>query len=129
MAKYNKFEDLPVWQAAKKLAVDIYKTVNSTKLAKDFGLREQMQRSAVSVSSNIAEGFERGSKQEFVQFLYVARGSCGELRSQLQIAKDVGYLSQDEPDALCGLAQDISGQINGFIEYLKSSDRVGQKHQ
>ena len=72
----------------------IYKVTSQGKISRDYGLKDQIQRAAVSVSSNIAEGFERGTKQEFIQFLYIARGSCGELRSQLYIAKEIGYLNK-----------------------------------
>jgi len=75
MATYKSFEDLPVWQSARELAVQVYRTTAKGKLSEDYGLRNQMQRAAVSVSSNIAEGFERGSKQESIQFLYIAKGS------------------------------------------------------
>ncbi len=96
MATYNSFEDLPVWQNARELAVSVYKTTSKGKLREDYGLKNQIQRAVVSVSSNIAEGFERGSKQEFIQFLYIAKGSCGELRSQLYIAADLGYIEKND---------------------------------
>ena len=82
MATYNRFEDLPVWENAKDLAVTVYKVSFDGKLNKDYGLRDQIRKAAVSVSGNIAEGFERGTKKEFIQFLYVAKGSCGELRGR-----------------------------------------------
>ena len=129
MATYNSFEDLPVWQEAKKLAVIIYKQTAQDKLKKDFGLRDQIQRAAVSISSNIAEGFERGSKREFIQFLYIAKGSCGELRSQVHIAKSIGYLDMTKFDELYKLLLIINKQINGLIEYLKSSSMKGQKYK
>jgi len=130
MATYNSFEDLPVWQEAKKLAVNIYKqTAQEIKLNKDFGLRGQIQRAAVSITSNIAEGFERGSKREFIQFLYIAKGSCGELRSQIHIAKDIGYFNMTKFKELYNLSLKINRQINGLIEYLKSSPGKGQKYK
>jgi four helix bundle protein len=86
-----------------------------------------MRRSAISISSNIAEGFERGSKQELIQFLYIARGSCGELRSQITIAKDLGFLDNQRASKLISEAVDISKQINGFIEYLKKTNIRGDK--
>ncbi len=129
MATYNSFEDLPVWKEAKDLAVLLYKMTSRGKLSKDFGLKDQIQRSSISISSNIAEGFERGTKQEFIQFLYIARGSCGELRSQIFIAKDIGYFDNANFDTIFKLALKVSKQINGFIEYLKSTNIKGQKYK
>src|SRR5262250_957362 len=94
------FEDLEVWKEARRMTREIYRLTQDGKFAKDFGLREQIRRAAVSVMSNIAEGFERGGNQEFIQFLYIAKGSCGEVRSQVYIAYDQGYLVQVEADQL-----------------------------
>jgi len=127
MAKYNSFEELPVWQNAKTLAIVIYEVSSGGRLSKDFSLKDQIRRCVVSISSNIAEGFERGTKQEFIQFLYIARGSCGELRSQIHIAEEIGYISHKDSIHILNLAQDVSRQINGFIEYLKKSSLKGQK--
>ena len=127
MATYNSFEDLPVWQNARELASLVYTTSAEGKLNKDYGLRNQIQKAVVSVSSNIAEGFERGSKREFIQFLYIAKGSCGELRSQLYIAKDLGYLGNSASETLIKSASNASKQINGFIKYLKTSRFAGHK--
>jgi len=127
MATYNSFEDLPVWQNARELASLVYTTSAEGKLNKDYGLRNQIQKAVVSVSSNIAEGFERGSKREFIQFLYIAKGSCGELRSQLYIAKDLGYLSNSASETLINSASNASKQIYGFIKYLKTSRFAGHK--
>ena len=127
MATYNSFEDLPVWQNARELASLVYKTSAEGKLSKDYGLRNQIQKAVVSVSSNIAEGFERGSKREFIQFLYIAKGSCGELRSQLYIAKDLGYLSNSASETLIKSASNASKQIYGFLKYLKTSRFAGHK--
>ncbi len=121
MATYNSFEDLPVWQNARELGVLIYKTSAEGKLSKDFALRNQVQKAVITVSSNIAEGFERSSKKEFIQFLYIAKGSCGELRSQLYIIKDLGYLDNDRSEILIKSASNASRQISGFIKYLKNS--------
>jgi four helix bundle protein len=127
MATYNSFEDLPVWRSAKELAVLVYKITSQGKISRDYGLKDQVQRAAISVSSNIAEGFERGSKQELIQFLYIARGSCGELRSQFFIAKEIGYLNNKEFENLYEATKKVSKQINGFIEYLKTARILGQK--
>ena len=127
MAKYNSFEELPVWQNAKTLAIVIYEVSSGGRLSKDFSLKDQIRRCVVSISSNIAEGSERGTKQEFIQFLYIARGSCGGLRSQIHIAEEIGYISHKDSIHILNLAQDVSRQINGFIEYLKKSSLKGQK--
>lgn len=128
MFTYNSFDKLPVWKSAQELAVLIYKITIRDNVCKDYGFRDQIRRSSVSISSNIAEGFERGSKQEFIQFLYIARGSCGELRSQLHLAQNIGYLRDNEFNNLVIMALKVSKQINGFIEYLKTSDSMGQKY-
>ena len=127
MATYKSFEDLPVWQNARELAVLVYRTTFKGKLKDDYGLKNQIQRSVISVSSNIAEGFERGSKREFIQFLYIAKGSCGELRSQLYIAKDLGYLDNNDFKVLLNSTTNLSKQISGFLNYLKTSEFKGQK--
>jgi len=127
MATYNSFEDLPVWQSAKELSILVYKAAAEGKIRNDYGLKDQIQRAAVSVSSNIAEGFERGSKREFIQFIYIAKGSCSELRSQLYIAKDLGYLDNGVSENLIKSAYNTSKQISGFIKYLKNSQFPGDK--
>ena len=93
--KIEKFEDFIAWQKSRKLTAEIYRITDRGRFASDFGLKDQIRRAAVSVMSNIAEGFERGRAAEFHQFLSVAKASCAELRSQLYVALDVGYLSQD----------------------------------
>lgn len=90
---------------------------------------DQIRRAAVSVSSNIAEGYERGTKAELIQFLYVAKGSCGEVRSQLAIAKDIGYIANESFVKHYELCLDTSRQINGLIEYMKDVKMKGQKFQ
>ncbi len=127
MATYSSFEDLPVWQKDRELGVSIYRATAEGKLRKDYGLKDQIQRASVSVSSNVAEGFERGSKREFIQFLYIAKGSCGELRSQLYIAKDLGYLENEYSETLIKSADNTSRQISGFIKYLKNTRYPGDK--
>ena len=92
--RIERFEDLIAWQKAKNLTRAIYEITKIGEFAKDFGLRDQIRRAAVSVMSNIAEGFDRGGHSEFHQFLVIAKGSCAELRSQLYIAKDIGYIDE-----------------------------------
>jgi len=91
--KIERFEDFIAWQKARTLTAKIYKVTGEGIFARDFGLRDQMRRAAVSIMSNIAEGFERGRPAEFHQFLSIAKGSCAELRSQLYVSLDAGYLS------------------------------------
>jgi four helix bundle protein len=118
----KRFEDLEVWQLARELVKQIYALSGNTQLSKDFGLRNQLQRSAVSIMSNIAEGFERKSKKEFIQFLNVAKASSGELRSQLYVTLDLEYLNKVEFDAAYQLCEKISKSIAGFIKYLNSAN-------
>lgn len=87
----QKFEDLICWQKSKNLAVEIYKNFLTNK---DYGFKDQIQRAGISVSNNIAEGFERKSNKEFSQFLYIAKGSCGEVRSMLHVAKELNYITR-----------------------------------
>ena len=96
----KNFEELEIWKEARRLTYEIYDLSKAPRFSKDFGLRDQMQRAAVSIMSNIAEGFERGGNQEFVQFLYVAKGSCGERRSQLYVALDQEHVDQKVADNL-----------------------------
>jgi len=98
----KQFEDLEVWQEARRLTQTIYRVTRTEKFSKDFSLRDQIQRAAVSVMSNIAEGFERGGNQEFSQFLYVAKASCGEVRSQIYVALDQGYMGKPESEESIG---------------------------
>jgi four helix bundle protein len=92
--KIKKFEDMIAWQKARKLTSDIYRVTGRGKFASDYGLKDQIRRAAVSSMSNLAEGFERGGLVEFHSFLAIAKGSCAELRTQLYVALDVGYLDQ-----------------------------------
>jgi len=127
MATYKQFEDLPVWKKAKELGVNIYSLTRGNPFAGDYGFADQIRRATISVSSNIAEGFERGSKTELIQFLYVAKGSCGEVRSQLAIAKELGYIDSESYAKNYSLCTETSRQISGLIEYLKGSKIQGQK--
>ena len=92
--KIEKFEQLIAWQKSRKLTSQIYKATDDGQFAKDYGLKDQVRRAAVSITSNVAEGFERGGLAEFHRFLSISKGSCAELRTQLYIALDVGYLDQ-----------------------------------
>lgn len=109
----NSFEDLIAWQKARRLTKAIYDVTRRDEFAKDYGLSGQIQRAAVSMMSNIAEGFERNRRAEFHQFLSVAKASCAEVRSQLYVALDVGYLTQTEFDELQAKANDVARVIGG----------------
>jgi len=123
----KQFEDLEVWQEARRLTQAIYRLTKAEKFMKDFALRDQVQRAAVSVMSNIAEGFERGGNQEFIQFLYVAKASCGEVRSQIYVALDQGYMSRtDSEDSIIDFRR-LSGMIGNLINYLRRSGMKGAK--
>lgn len=128
MAKIEQFEDLQVWQKAREIAKAIYLQTQKEKFAKDFSLKDQINRSAGSIMDNIAEGFERGGKKEFIQFLFIAKGSAGELRSQLHRAFDKEYITKQESEKLISEALQIGQQLSGFIKYLKASDMKGSKY-
>jgi four helix bundle protein len=123
----QSFEDLNVWKQARLLTQDVYRLTKTEKFSRDFGLRDQIQRAAISVMSNIAEGFERGGNQEFTQFLYVAKASCGEVRSQLYVALDQGYVTHDEAEKLRQSFKRLSGMISNLITYMRQSQMRGEK--
>jgi four helix bundle protein len=127
MAKIERFEDLNSWQKARELNRLVYAASQNGTFAKDFSLRDQIRRASVSVMSNIAEGFERGGDKEFIQFLAMAKGSCGEIRSQLYTALDENYLRQTEFEELSRLSADVSRLISGMIAYLRRSELRGNK--
>jgi four helix bundle protein len=123
----QNFEDLNVWKQARLLIQEVYRLTKTEKFSRDFGLRDQIQRAAISVMSNIAEGFERGGNQEFSQFLYVAKASCGEVRSQLYVALDQGYVTHDETEKLRQSFKRLSGMISNLIAYMRQSEMRGEK--
>lgn len=110
------FKKLLVWQKAKDLAVKIYLFTNKGELAKDFGLRDQIRRSAVSIPSNIAEGDERNSDKDAVRFFYIAKGSLAELRTQIQIASEVNLMKQNVFDEIESECQEIGKMLGGLIK-------------
>ena len=114
MSRVGRFEDLIAWQKARILARDVYKVTQSGVFARDYGLSGQIQRAVVSVMSNIAEGYERGGPGEFHHFLYIAKASCAEVRSQLYLAFDVGYIDQTEFKRLMAQAEEVSKIIGGL---------------
>jgi four helix bundle protein len=112
--RIKRFEDFIAWQKARKLTSEVYKITSPGKFARDYGLKDQIWRAAVSSMSNLAEGFERGRPGEFHQFLSVAKGSCAELRSQLYVALDVGYLDSDAFTALMSQATEVGLVLGGL---------------
>jgi four helix bundle protein len=128
--KYRQFEDLPVWKDSAELARRMYEFSSSSQFNRHSGLRDQLERAALSVSNNIAEGFERGSTNELLAFLYIARGSAGEVRSMLKVLdgwSDFSNLKSQISD-LINRSEKISKQLYGWIENLKSSEISGQRH-
>jgi four helix bundle protein len=112
--RVEKFEDLIAWQKARELVKSIYQMTDEGRIAKDYGLKDQMRRAAVSITSNIAEGFERNRPKEFHQFLSIAKGSCAELRSQLYTALDVAYLDEAAFEKLQSQANEVGRIIGGL---------------
>jgi len=128
MAEIKRFEDIEAWQRTRQLVQAIYEISSLGDFAKDFGLKEQIRRAAVSVMSNIAEGFERGGDKEFLQFLALAKASGGEVRSQLYVALDQNYLNEAQFRSISEQAIQISQLIAGFMRYLQQSDLRGSKY-
>jgi four helix bundle protein len=114
MGNVKRFEDLIAWQKARLLAREIYQVAQIGKFSRDYGLTTQITKAAVSIMSNIAEGFERGKRGEFEHFLSIAKGSCAEVRSQLYVALDVGYLQEDRFNALLHQAEEVGKIIGGL---------------
>jgi four helix bundle protein len=123
------FEELEIWKLARELTNQIYAVSNQGNFAKDYVLRDQVRRSAVSVMSNIAEGFERGGNPEFIQFLCMAKGSCGEVRCQIYIALDQHYVDQQNGESMLNSFRKLSVMINKLIAYLKSSKYKGLRYK
>jgi len=116
----SRFEDLIAWQKARALTKNIYLLTATERFSRDFGLRDQIQRAAVSIMSNIAEGFERASKAEFHQFLVIAKGSCAEVRSQLYVALDTGYITGDQFEKARAQAEEVGRIIGGLRASLRT---------
>lgn len=127
MAKIKTFEDLQVWQTARDICNDIWLLFERTPLGKDFDLRNQMSRSSGSVMDNIAEGFERSGNREFIHFLSIAKGSCGELKSQLYRALDRKHINEEQFENLTVKINLENSKLGSFIVYLNSTEYKGSK--
>jgi four helix bundle protein len=127
MNKIERFEDIIAWQRARMLTKEIYASTRIGQFAKDYGLKDQIQRASVSTMANIAEGFERGGDREFIQFLSNSKGSCGEVKSHLCVAMDQSYISAAGFDQLYAKADEISRLVGGFMAYLQKSQVGGHK--
>jgi four helix bundle protein len=127
MATFKKFEEIECWKRARELTRRIYEITNKPAFSRDFGLKDQIRRAAVSVMSNIAEGYDRSGTAEFVHFLATAKGSAAEVRCQLYVAADQGYVQEDHFMELNALAAETSRMVAGLMKYLRASGYKGTK--
>ena len=127
--KATCFEDLVIWQEARDLSKDIYSISRLPEFSKDYRFIGQITSAAGSIMDNIAEGFERDGNKEFLQFLSIAKGSCGEVRSQLYRAYDIGYIDKEGFETLINKTRILSASIFHFMKNLKNSEMVGKKHK
>ncbi len=123
MATFKRFEDLQVWQDARHLRGEVRLLVNNSKISKDFNLKDQITRASRSIMANISEGFERGTTQDFIRFLYMSKGSCGEVRNHFYEAFDEGYIEQSDLDKYNLITESVSSQLSKFIAYLDQTDK------
>jgi four helix bundle protein len=129
MATIERFEDIEVWKRARLLTRKVYAVSRAGAFSRDFGLKDQMRRASVSSMSNIAEGFERDGTQEFIHFLTIAKGSSGEVRSQIYVALDEGYITEDQFQELYQDAEAVSRMTAAFIAYLQRAQWRGNKYR
>ena len=123
MAAFKTFEEINAWQNARVLVKDVYAMTRCGDFSKDYGLRDQIQRAAVSICSNIAEGFERRGNKEFINFLWIAKGSAAEVCSQLYHARDLGYITEEKFKTMYKSAKQIGGMLFNLITILSSQNR------
>ena len=119
----QRFEDIVAWQKARELVDKVYKLTSEDKFSRDFVLKDQIRRAAISVMSNIAEGYARQTNREFIQFLYIARGFASETKSQLYVALDLGYISKEEFEKIYETVSEVAKLITGFIKYLQTHNK------
>ena len=119
---YKEFEELPVYRLAVEFSEQMYEIVAMSRIHHDFSFADQLRRATISITNNIAEGFERDSNNEFRYFLRVAKGSAGEVRSMLHLARKLDYISDEMHEAGCDQAKSISRQLAGFIAFLSRRD-------
>ena len=129
MARIERFEDIEAWKKARELTRSIYRASSDGSFGRDFALRDQIRRAAISIMSNIAEGFERSGDKEFKNFLSIAKGSTGEVSSQLYIALDAEHISEGDFDRLYATASETGKLIGGFMRYLSNSTLKGLKYK
>jgi four helix bundle protein len=127
MATIERFEDIEAWQLGRELKRLVYRTSKTGEFAKDFALKDQIRDAAISITANIAEGFEREGNREFIQFLSTSKGSCGEMKDHLYTALDERYVTQQQFDELYRKATDTGRKIGAFMNYLKRSTIRGRK--
>ena len=129
MATFTRFEEITAWQEARELSKLVYDLLKKPEFKHEYGLKDQMKNSSGSVMDNIAEGFERNGNKEFINFLYISKGSCGELRSQAYRASDQAFINKDEFENIYQKCVGVSRLINSLIEYLEKSELKGKKYQ
>ncbi len=129
MATIKSFEEIEAWRKARVLSKEIFELTQKGSFSKDFSLRDQINRSSGSIMDNIAEGFERGGNREFIQFLSIAKGSAGEVRSQIYRAHDRNHIDNNKCSMLMEQIKEVSMTIAGFIGYLRATDIKGIKFQ
>ncbi len=127
MATFKRFEEIECWKRARDLTRRIYEITGKPAFARDFGLKDQIRRASVSVMSNIAEGYDRSGTAEFVHFLATAKGSAAEVRCQLYVAADQGYIQDNHFVEINALAVEIGSMLAGLMKYLRSSGYKGTK--
>jgi len=127
MAKIERFEEMEAWKCARRITQLIYQISSEGSFAKDFALVNQIRRAAISIMSNIAEGFERNGDKEFVQFLTISKGSCGEVRAHLYVALDQKYVDESKFAEIESKLVETSRMLSGLIKYLRQSELKGSK--
>ena len=127
MAAFKTFEEINAWQNARVLVKDVYALTRCGDFCKDYGLKDQIQRAAVSICSNIAEGFERRGNKELINFLWIAKGSAAEVCSQLYNARDLGYITDEQFKTIYDSSKQIGGMLFNLISSLSSDERRTRK--